>query len=306
MTNSGTGRRPARLPGVQLLLQGKVRDVHDLGGNRLLIVTSDRISAYDVVMPTPIPDKGRVLTAVSAYWFSQTGHIAPNHVVSTHVRDMPTDAVPDLAGRSMVVKKLDMLPIECVVRGYLSGSGWRDYTSTGEVCGHSLPSGLQQSQRLPEPIFTPATKAHTGHDENITRAQAADIVGAETLAEAERISIALYQHVAARCEEVGIILADTKFELGRDENGVMTIGDEVCTPDSSRFWPADAYAVGTSPPSFDKQYLRDWLDASGWDHTPPPPTLPDDVVVGTRNRYLEAHERLTGRTLDTWIQECTE
>ncbi len=291
---------------MQLLLQGKVRDVHDLGGNTLLIVTSDRISAYDVVMPTPIPDKGRVLTAVSAHWFARTGHIAPNHVVSTHLRDMPSEAGDDLAGRSMVVKRLDMLPIECVVRGYLSGSGWRDYTAKDAVCGHVLPRGLRQSERLPEPIFTPATKAQSGHDENITRDQAADIVGRETLEEAERISIALYEFVAAQAEAAGIILADTKFELGRDENGVLTIGDEVATPDSSRFWPADEYAVGTSPPSFDKQYLRDWLDTSGWDHTPPAPELPPDVVAGTRERYLEAHERLTGRTLDRWIQECTE
>lgn len=291
---------------MQLLLQGKVRDVHDLGGDTLLIVTSDRISAYDVVMPTPIPDKGRVLTAVSAHWFAETTHIAPNHLVSTHVRDVPAEAGDDLAGRTMVVKKLDMLPIECVVRGYLSGSGWRDYTAKGAVCGHHLSDGLQQSERLPEPIFTPATKAHTGHDENITRDQAADIVGRETLEEAERISIALYEFVAARAEDAGIILADTKFELGRDENGVLTIGDEVATPDSSRFWPADEYAVGISPPSFDKQYLRDWLDASGWDHTPPAPALPPEVVAGTRDRYLEAHERLTGRTIDSWIQECTE
>ncbi len=284
-----------------------MRDVHDLGDDRLLVVTSDRISAYDVVMPTPIPDKGRVLTATSAHWFAETTHIAPNHLRSVRLADVPDEARdPELTGRTMVVERLEMLPIECVVRGYLAGSGWRDYRDTGWVCGHTLPTGLRQAERLPAPIFTPATKAHEGHDENISREDAADLIGADTLAEAERISLALYAHAAARCEEVGIILADTKFELGRDASGRLVIGDEVCTPDSSRFWPAERHALDTSPPSFDKQYLRDWLDASGWDHTPPAPVLPDEVVQGTRDRYVEAYERLTGRTLANWIQECSQ
>jgi phosphoribosylaminoimidazole-succinocarboxamide synthase len=291
---------------VQLVVQGKVRDVHDLGADRLLMVTSDRISAYDVVMPTPIPDKGRVLTGLSAHWFAETAPIVPNHLVSARLADVPAEIrEPGLAGRTMVVRHLDMLAIECVVRGYLAGSGWRDYRDTGVVCGHRLPAGLRQAQELPEPIFTPATKAQAGHDENITRKEAADIVGGDVLAEAERISLALYRHAAERCARAGIILADTKFELGTDHTGRLVLGDEAVTPDSSRFWPADEHALDTSPPSFDKQYLRDWLDASGWNHTPPAPELPDDVVAGTRNRYLEAYRRITGRDITDWIQECS-
>ena len=292
---------------MQLLVQGKVRDVHDLGDDRLLMVTSDRISAYDVVMPTPIPDKGRVLTGLSAHWFAETTGIVPNHLLSARLADVP-DAVrdPELAGRTMVVQRLEMLPIECVVRGYLAGSGWRDYRDTGTVCGHALPGGLRQAERLPEPIFTPATKAHEGHDENITRDAAADLVGGDVLAAAERIATALYRHAADRCARVGIILADTKFELGRDHAGRLVLGDEAVTPDSSRFWPADRHVLDTSPPSFDKQYVRDWLDQTGWDHTPPGPDLPADVVAGTQGRYREAYERITGRGLDTWIQECSE
>ena len=287
-------------------MQGKVREVYDLADDRLLMVTSDRISAYDVIMPTPIPDKGRVLTGLSAYWFAETAGIVPNHLISARLADVPGELrEPELAGRTMVVRRLDMLPVECVVRGYLAGSGWRDYRDTGVVCGHRLPAGLRQASQLPAPIFTPATKAHTGHDENITREEAADIVGGDLLAEAERISIALYRHAAARCAAAGIILADTKFEIGRDESGRLVLGDEVVTPDSSRFWPAAEYLVGTSPPSFDKQFVRDWLDASGWDHAPPGPELPADVVVGTRNRYHEAYERITGRAVDDWIRACS-
>jgi phosphoribosylaminoimidazole-succinocarboxamide synthase len=290
---------------VQLLVQGKVREVHDLGDDRLLMTTSDRISAYDVVMPTPIPDKGRVLTGISAYWFRSTDDIVPNHLLSTRLADIPAEVRdPGLAGRTMVVRRLEMLPIECVVRGFLAGSGWRDYRDTGTVCGHALPQGLSQAERLLEPIFTPATKAQAGHDENITRAEAADLVGADTLADVEQISLALYRHAAEHCARAGIILADTKFEIGRDEAGGLVLGDEVCTPDSSRFWPADAYAVDQSPPSYDKQYLRDWLDASGWDHTPPAPELPPDVVAGTVARYREAYARITGDTVDNWILEC--
>ncbi len=291
---------------MQLVVQGKVRDVHDLGDDRLLMVTSDRISAYDVVMPTPIPDKGRVLTGLSAHWFAETGGIVPNHLLSTRLADVPAEVRdPELAGRTMVVRRLEMLPIECVVRGYLAGSGWRDYRDTGAVCGHRLPTGLRQAEALPEPIFTPATKAQEGHDENITRDEAADLVGTEMLAEAERIALALYRHAAGRCARAGIILADTKFELGRDHAGRLALGDEAITPDSSRFWPADEHVLDTSPPSFDKQYLRDWLDGSGWDHTPPAPELPADVVAGTRNRYLEGYRRITGRDLAAWIQECS-
>ena len=291
---------------MQLVVQGKVRDVHDLGDDRLLMVTSDRISAYDVVMPTAIPDKGRVLTGLSAHWFAQTSGIVPNHLLSARLADVPAEVRdPALAGRTMVVRRLEMLPVECVVRGYLAGSGWRDYRHTGAICGHRLPMGLRQAEALAEPIFTPATKAQAGHDENITRDEAADLVGADVLAEAERISIALYRHAAERCAHAGIILADTKFELGRDIAGRLVLGDEAITPDSSRFWPAGEHTLDASPPSYDKQYLRDWLDGSGWDHTPPAPELPAEVVAGTRNRYLEAYRRIAGRDLATWIQECS-
>ncbi len=292
---------------MELLLQGKVRDVHDLGDERLLIVTSDRISAYDVVMPTLIPDKGRVLTGISAHWFARTTDIVANHVISTRLADVPADArTPELAGRTMIVRKLRMLPIECVVRGYLVGSGWKDYQTTGAVCGHTLPPGLAQAQRLPEPIFTPARKAHTGHDENISMQQAAGMIGADLFARVQAVSLALYARVAQACDQAGIILADTKFEIGIDPDGQLVLGDEVCTPDSSRFWPKDRYQTGTNPPSFDKQYLRDWLDSSGWSHVPPAPPLPDDVVAGTSARYHEAYERLTGATVSDWIKECEQ
>ena len=295
-----TTRSPAdaRAP----LRSGKVRDVHLLGEDRLLMVTSDRISAYDVVMPTLIPDKGAVLTALSVYWLERTADIVPNHLVDG--RPGPHVRLPDEAGRAMLVRRLEMLPVECVVRGYLAGSGWRDYVATGATSGHRLPEGLRQADRLPEPIFTPATKAEEGHDENITRDEAAELVGAAALAELERISIALYRRGAERCAEAGIILADTKFEFGRDRDGRLTLADEVMTSDSSRMWPVPEYAPGQSPPSFDKQYLRDWLDASGWDHTPPAPELPPEVVAGTRARYLEAYERIAGRPLTAWMREC--
>lgn len=292
---------------MKLLVQGKVRDVHDLGDERLLVITSDRISAYDAVMPTLIPDKGRVLTGISAHWFAHTGDIIPNHLLSTRLADVPKQVrTPDMAGRTMVVRKLAMLPIECVVRGYLAGSGWKDYQSTGAVCGHVLPAGLRQAEQLPRPIFTPATKAHEGHDENITRDQAAQLVGTDLFEQAEAACLSLYMRAAEHCAAKGIILADTKFELGVDGDGILVLGDEACTPDSSRFWPKDHYALDTSPPSFDKQYLRDWLDASGWDHTPPAPALPDEVVQGTRARYSEAYERITGATVDDWIKECEQ
>ena len=287
------------------VLRGKVREVYLAGDDRLALVASDRISAYDVILPTPIPDKGRVLTGLSRHWFAQTADIVPNHLLSTHAADMP-DVLrgPEFAGRTMLVRRLEMLPIECVARGYLAGSGWRDYRDTGAVCGHPLPAGLRQADRLETPIFTPATKASSGHDENITREQAADLVGDETLAEAERITLALYARAAAACAAAGIILADTKFELGRDpETGALVLGDEAVTPDSSRLWPADDWRPGASPPSFDKQYVRDWLDASGWDHAPPGPELPEDVVAGTRGRYVDAYERITGEPFADYLRE---
>jgi phosphoribosylaminoimidazole-succinocarboxamide synthase len=290
---------------VTLVARGKVREVYDAGPGRLAMVASDRISAYDVVMPTPIPDKGRVLTGLTLHWLTRTADIVPNHLISSRLEDAPPEFHdPANAGRLMIVKRLEMLPVECVARGYLAGSGWRDYRDTGAVCGHRLPPGLTEADRLPEPIFTPATKATSGHDENITREEAADLVGGETLAELERITLALYRRAAEECERAGIILADTKLELGRDGNGRLVLADEVVTPDSSRFWPADEWAPGSSPPSYDKQYVRDWLDAEGWDHSPPGPPLPLEVVQGTRQRYVTAYERITGRRFGDYLREA--
>jgi phosphoribosylaminoimidazole-succinocarboxamide synthase len=292
---------------VSLILRGKVREVHDVGDGRLVMVTSDRISAYDVVMPTEIPGKGQVLTGLSIHWFQRMADLVPGHLLGWRLSEMPDGwRKKELAGRVMLVKALDMLPVECVVRGYLIGSGWRDYQQTGATSGVALPPGLQQADRLPEPIFTPAAKAEVGeHDENITMDDVVATVGPDLAAEMERVSIAVYERAAADCAKAGIILADTKFEMGTAQ-GTLTLGDEVCTPDSSRFWPADTYAPGTSPPSFDKQYLRDWLDQSGWDHSPPAPELPADVVAGTRERYVEAYERITGRSFDSWLKEAAE
>jgi phosphoribosylaminoimidazole-succinocarboxamide synthase len=279
------------------LASGKVREIYDLG-DELLIVASDRVSTYDVVHPTAIPDKGKVLTGVSAFWFERTADIVPNHVISV------TDGVPaEARGRGMVVRKLEMLPIEAVVRGYLSGSGWKDYQQTGGVCGIGLPAGLRESDRLPEPIFTPATKAQEGHDENIDFEGAARLIGDHALAERVRqISIAVYEAAANHARERGIILADTKFEFGLDENGTLTLGDEVCTPDSSRFWPADQYEPGRGQPSFDKQFVRDWASSTGWDRTPPAPAIPDEVVARTRAKYLEAYERITSEPFEAWVR----
>ena len=270
---------------------GKVREMYSMD-DELLMVASDRISAYDVVLPTPIPDKGRVLTQMSIFWFETTGHICPNHMVSEEVPE-------EVAGRALRVQRLEMYPVECVVRGYLSGSGWREYRESGSVCGIGLPDGLSESDRLPEPIFTPATKADVGdHDENVDFERAVELVGDRDLMEALReTSIALYEHAAAHAAERGIIIADTKFELGSGPGAEIVLGDEVLTPDSSRFWPADDYEPGRSQGSFDKQYVRDWLDESGWDHSPPAPALPDDVVAATRGKYVEAYERITDRTL---------
>jgi phosphoribosylaminoimidazole-succinocarboxamide synthase len=261
---------------------GKVRELYALDDERLLLVASDRISTFDVVLPTEIPDKGRVLTGLSAYWFAQTRAVVPNHLLA-----LRADA------RSTECRRLEMLPIECVVRGYLSGSGWKDYLATGEVCGHRLQAGLVESQRLPAPIFTPATKSQSGHDENIDRAAGVELVGEERFDEVERLSHDLYRLVSERAAERGIILADTKLEFGLDGDGRLVLGDEAFTPDSSRFWPADEYVAGGPQPSFDKQFVRDYCESLGWDKTYPGPELPDDVVAGTRARYVEAFERLT-------------
>jgi phosphoribosylaminoimidazole-succinocarboxamide synthase len=279
-----------------LLHSGKVRELYDLGGD-LLMVASDRISTYDAVHPTPIPDKGRVLTGLSVLWFGLTRDIVPNHFVSA------TDGVPaEARGRALRVRRLQMLPVECIVRGYITGSGWKDYQATGSVSGIALPPGLQESEQLPEPIFTPSTKAEEGHDEAIDFAEAARLVGSEDLAAQLRdVSIAVYSAVAAHARERGVILADTKFELGLDAAGVLTLGDEVCTPDSSRFWPADTYEVGHGQPSFDKQYVRDWATSTGWDKLPPAPPIPDDVVAQTRERYVTAYERLAGEPFGAWL-----
>ena len=279
------------------IYSGKVRDVYDAGDGNLLFVTSDRISAFDVVMAEPIPDKGRVLTAMTAFWLEEMTDLAPNHLVSL---DPPAGFdLPDLAGRSMVVRKADMLSIECIVRGYLSGSAWKEYQQSGTMHGQKLPAGLQQSAQLPEPVFTPSTKADTGHDENISFEQACALVGDEAAKKARELSLAIYERGAARAAERGIIIADTKFELGFID-GQLAICDEVLTPDSSRFWPAEDWRPGSVPPSFDKQPVRDWLEASGWDKQPPPPHLPSEVVEQSRDRYVAAYERITGRLFSAW------
>jgi phosphoribosylaminoimidazole-succinocarboxamide synthase len=285
------------LADLPLVASGKVRDMYDLG-DRLLMVASDRISTYDVVHPTPIPDKGKVLTGVSAYWFAKTGHIVANHAVSA------TDGVPaEARGRALVVRKLRMLPVECVVRGYITGSGWKDYQATGTVSGITLPAGLQESERLPSPVFTPSTKAEAGHDETIDFDRAAELVGDRELMDRVRAaSIELYEFAAEHARERGIILADTKFEFGFDDAGVLTVGDEVLTPDSSRFWPADTYVVGQSQPSFDKQFVRDWATDTGWDKQPPAPPIPEKIAQGTRERYVEAYETITGEPFEAWLE----
>jgi phosphoribosylaminoimidazole-succinocarboxamide synthase len=280
------------LADLKLHSSGKVREIYELDGD-LLMVASDRISAYDVIMPNPIPDKGRVLTQMSIFWFDHTEEVVPNHFISEEVP-------PEAAGRGMRVRKLEMYPVECVVRGYLSGSGWREYRESGAICGIDLPEGMRESQKLPEPIFTPATKAELGeHDENIDFDRAAEIIGDRPLMEElRRVSIEVYRRAADHAAERGIILADTKFEFGSSPGAEIVLGDEVLTPDSSRFWPADEYEPGRAQNSFDKQYVRDWLDRSGWDHSPPPPELPSEVVENTRAKYIEAYERITGDNLD--------
>jgi len=305
------------------LHSGKVRDIYDAGDGLLLMVASDRISAFDVVMTEPIVDKGKVLTGVTAYWLTEIADLVAGHLVSTDVADFPPEAaeidpslgrsdlrsapgrsvLDHLAGRTMLVRRAEMLPIECIVRGYLAGSGWKEYTESKTVCGIGLPDGLRQSDRLPEPLFTPSTKADSGHDENISPAQAADLVGAEVYRQAERISLDVYARASEAAATRGLIVADTKFELGFVD-GALTMCDEVLTPDSSRFWDAETWEPGTSPPSFDKQPLRDWLETSGWDKMPPPPFLPYDVVRETHDRYRAAYERITGMPFAAWAGEA--
>jgi phosphoribosylaminoimidazole-succinocarboxamide synthase len=278
----------------QHVMSGKVREIYAIDDERLLLVASDRISTFDVVLPTEIPDKGRVLTGLSGYWFTLLGSIVPNHMLA--IRE---------DGRSMECRRLEMLPIECVVRGYLAGSGWKDYGATGEVCGHRLPEGLSESDKLPEPIFTPATKAHEGHDENITREQAAELVGPDLFRQVEEASIRLYTTAAEHALAAGIIIADTKFELGLDAVGNLVLGDEALTPDSSRFWPGDTYEPGRAQDSFDKQYVRDFCETTGWDKTDPGPELPDEVVQATRAKYVEAFERLTTIPFERYLENPT-
>jgi phosphoribosylaminoimidazole-succinocarboxamide synthase len=271
---------------------GKVRELYALDAERLLLVASDRISTFDVVLPTEIPDKGRVLTGLSAFWFARTRGLCPNHLL----------AIGD-DGRSLECRRLEMLPLECIVRGYLAGSGWKDYSRSGATSGHELPPGLLESQRLPEPIFTPSTKAFEGHDENIDAARAAELVGADRFREVEEAALALYRFASEHAAAHGILIADTKFEFGVDDAGRLVLADEAFTPDSSRFWPADEYAPGGSQPSFDKQFVRDYCETLGWDKTAPGPELPDDVVAGTRARYVEAFERLTGMSFNTYLAD---
>jgi phosphoribosylaminoimidazole-succinocarboxamide synthase len=293
------------LADLPLIASGKVREMYDLTDAEdssqppsLLMVASDRISTYDVVHPTPIPDKGKVLTGLSVFWFQMTGHIVANHLISA------TDGVPEEArGRALVVRRLRMLPVECVVRGYITGSGWKDYQASGKVSGIELPSGLGESERLPRPIFTPSTKALEGHDEAIDFDRAAELTGDRALMKrVADVSIELYSFAAEHARAHGVILADTKFEFGLDEDGDLVVGDEVLTPDSSRCWPAEGFEVGRSQPSFDKQYVRDWATASGWDKRPPAPPIPDDVVAGTRDRYVDAYERITGESFQAWLE----
>jgi phosphoribosylaminoimidazole-succinocarboxamide synthase len=296
------GEEWTTMPIADLHAQGKVRDVFEAGPD-LLMVATDRISAFDSVLPQPIPGKGQVLTGMSLYWFERTGHIVPNHVITAAVSEFPSpfDVERDeLAGRAMLVKRAEMVPIECVARGYITGSGWKEYRQAGKICGIELPAGLVESERLPEPIFTPATKATTGHDVNISLEETASLVGRGLAERLKEVTLSLYEFAAAHALERGIILADTKFELGF-AGGELILCDEVCTPDSSRFWPADGYEPGHGQPSFDKQFVRDWLDSSGWNHEPPPPDLPREVVGQTAARYIEAYERITGQPFGEYL-----
>jgi phosphoribosylaminoimidazole-succinocarboxamide synthase len=291
-----------------LLARGKVRELYEVDDEHLLLVASDRLSAYDVVLPTGVPDKGAVLTGMSVWWFEQLADLVPNHLVTARTSEFPDVLQPyadSLRGRSMLCRRLEMVPVECVARGYLTGSGLKDYRATGGIVGEQLPPGLEDGSRLAAPVFTPATKAAVGdHDENVSYAAVEGAVGSELAAELRRVTLAVYARGAELAAGRGILLADTKLELGHDRDGILTLGDEVLTPDSSRFWPADGWQPGRAQPSFDKQYVRDWLDASGWDRTPPGPELPQDVLERTRAKYVEAYERLTGSSFDSWLREA--
>jgi phosphoribosylaminoimidazole-succinocarboxamide synthase len=288
----------SKIKSLPRLGKGKVRDIYAVGADKMLIVTSDRLSAFDVVLPDPIPDKGRVLNEMANFWFGKLGHIVPNQLTGIDPESVVSESErAEVKGRSVVVKKLKPLPIEAVVRGYIIGSGWKDYQKTGKVCGLSLPAGLQQAQKLPQPIFTPATKAESGHDENISFDQVVKLIGGPTAEKVRDISIRLYKEASEFAAKKGIIIADTKFEFGLDSQDNIVLIDEVLTADSSRFWPADSYKVGMSPPSYDKQYVRDYLETLDWDKTPPAPKLPGEVIAKTSEKYREALQRLTGRTL---------
>jgi phosphoribosylaminoimidazole-succinocarboxamide synthase len=294
-------REPAYIVDLPHVYSGKVRDIYEVGDDRYLMITSDRLSAFDVVMNEPVDNKGRVLTAISAFWFDQVSNLAPSHLISTDVNDVPEAAkVADLAGRVMVTKKADMLSVECIVRGYLTGSAWKEYQATGTVHGTAMPSGLRKADRLPEPIFTPSTKADDGlHDENITFDQAVALLGGELAENARAVSLSLYERGADLAGQADILIADTKFEFGLID-GELVVADEVLTPDSSRFWPAEHWEPGTTPPSFDKQPVRDFLETLEWPKTYPPPTIPDEVRAATTERYVEAYERITGLAFADW------
>lgn len=293
------------VPGLRHLASGKVRELYEVDDDHLLLVASDRVSTYDAVHPTLIPDKGRVLTGLSAFWFARLAAVSPNHLLSTSTSDLPAaaqGAAEQLRGRMMLCRRLEMIPFECVVRGYLAGSGWREYQTTGSVCGVPLPGGLAQAARLPSPIFTPATKAPDGeHDENVSFEALVAALGTDLASRLRDTSLALYVEAAAYAAEHGILLADTKFEFGL-AGGRLILADEALTPDSSRYWPADRWQPGSTPPSLDKQFVRDHATATGWDRTPPAPALPDEVVAATRARYIEVYERLTGEPFDAWLR----
>lgn len=293
-----------QLDGLDLVRSGKVRDLYRVDDEQLLLVASDRVSTYDVVHPTPVPDKGRVLTGLSAFWFERLAEVVPNHLVSTSLDDMPAaarDHEDELRGRTMLVRQVEIVPFECVVRGHLVGSGWQEYQRDGTVCGIGLPTGLREAERLSSPIFTPATKAEVGeHDVNVSFDVMVERIGGELAERLRELSLEVYRRGAEHAASAGILLADTKLEFGLLD-GEVVLADEVLTPDSSRYWPADAWSPGTSPPSFDKQYVRDYATSTGWDRTPPAPALPDEVVAATRDKYVEAYERLTGRSFDAWL-----
>ena len=292
------------LPSLKLVRRGKVRDVYEVDGEHLLVVATDRISAFDCILPTQIARKGEVLTALSRFWFERLRRLAPHHLLTTEVEEMPASVrryEAELRGRAMLVRRTEVFPVECVVRGYLAGSGWKDYLRTGEVCGHRLPEGLQESSKLPETIFTPATKAEEGHDENIAEARMRDLLGDEVTTHLRDTSLALYREAEAYARSRGIIIADTKFEFGRTPGGEILLIDEALTPDSSRFWPADAYEPGHAQPSFDKQFVRDYLETLEWNKRPPAPPLPPEVAEATTARYLQAYRLLTGRSLESEV-----